>query len=458
MISHELGEYQTRRLAWPDPSPADRRLADALEDGGRRVRIRWLADGQAEVSTYSWIGVIQFEGRRISIVPKACGGNLGVLDMLDYASGINALRDIDAQRNLATDGVHLRDLVCQLLSRASDRILGQGPARDYVTREDALAVIRGRLLGDRQICRRFGQLDQLECRYDEFESDTLDNQILAAGLTLAARTATATSVRAFARRVASDYATLCDPIDLDTVEAATRLNYTRSNENYRDAHYWSLLLLRRSALGDLYDNRGTSAPVFLLDMNRLFEDFVTRLVKDAMAGSHVQVRSQARNRSILTNEVTGRPYGAIIPDLLLTRGIGAAIWRRVVDAKYKLYSERKLDPGDIYQALIYAQTLSRPGPGSQLPATILIHPGIKGTQQRILARDAHGLPAARVRTVAVDGRARAARPQSPHARLRRHRPGLARPRPHRRRDHLRRQAVGHSRRHSPCPRSGRDSQ
>jgi 5-methylcytosine-specific restriction enzyme subunit McrC len=223
VTAHELTEYQTRRIDWPDPSSSDRQLADLLEDAGRRLRIRWLDTGHAEITTYSWIGVVQFDRYRLHIVPKAAGGNLGVLQMLDYSSGIAALREVSAQRDLATGGTHLRDLVCRLQTLGGDTILRQGPARHYVTREAALPAVRGRLLADRQVLYRFGQLDQLECRYDEYESDTLDNEILAAGLDLAARTATSSLIRAHARRVAADFAAICDPSELDPRSAAEQL-------------------------------------------------------------------------------------------------------------------------------------------------------------------------------------------------------------------------------------------
>jgi 5-methylcytosine-specific restriction enzyme subunit McrC len=398
MTTHILSEYQTRRLAWSQPTPVDRRLGEAIEADGRRLRIRWLADGHAEITTYSWIGVVRFEQAELHIVPKACGGNLGVLRMLQYASGLGALREIAAVRTMAADGANLRDLVCLLVARTSEEILRRGPVREYVTREDALPALRGRLLGDRQLLRRFGQLDQLECRYDEYETDTLDNQVLAAGLEVAARTASAPTVRAHARRVATDYAGVCDPTGLDPAAAATQLHYTRQNAHYRNAHHWSLLLLTGNAIRDLYRGGLGRAPVFLLDMNRLFEDFVSRLVTEAMAGTGVRVQPQARDRSVLVNETTARPYGTVIPDLLLMRGP----WQLVVDIKYKLYDERNVEPGDLYQAFLYAQALARPGPHPQLPTTVLIHPGEALGLHRVLIRDATGRSAARVRTMALD--------------------------------------------------------
>ncbi|WP_204000477.1 McrC family protein [Virgisporangium aurantiacum] len=401
-------------VPWPQPSPADRRLGQAIDANRRRLQIRWLADGQAEITTYSWIGVVRFDKHELHIVPKACGGNLGVLQMLDYASGLDAVRELDAVRHLAGAGAHLRDLVCHLLTRQSDAILRRGPNREYVTREDTLPAVRGRLLADRQLLRRFGQLDKLECRYDEYETDTLDNQVLAAGLSLAARTASAPTVRVHARRVATDFADLCDPTCLDPTAAATLLHYTRQNAHYRHAHYWSLLLLHGGAVEDLYRAGAGRAPVFLLDMNRLFEDFVTRLVIDAMAGTDVRVRPQARNTSVLIDESTGRPYGTVIPDLILTRGTR----RLVIDVKYKLYDERNIDPSDLYQAFLYTQAFSHADTSPQLPTAVLVYPGDTGSGDRVLIRSSNGRPAARVRTTAIDLHAIMPALRDPNARIR----------------------------------------
>ncbi|MEV5829365.1 hypothetical protein AB0L25_27765 [Spirillospora sp. NPDC052242] len=73
------------------------------------------------------------------------------------------------------EGLDLRDLVCLLLTLEADRLLRHGLRRDYLRREEDLPAVRGRLLADRQVMRRFGRLDRLECRYDERSGDILDN-------------------------------------------------------------------------------------------------------------------------------------------------------------------------------------------------------------------------------------------------------------------------------------------
>ena len=46
-------------------------------------------------------------------------------------------------------------------------------------------MVRGRILADRQLLERFGQLDRIVCRFDELEHDVVENRLLAATLQIA---------------------------------------------------------------------------------------------------------------------------------------------------------------------------------------------------------------------------------------------------------------------------------
>jgi 5-methylcytosine-specific restriction enzyme subunit McrC len=73
------------------------------------------------------------------------------------------------------------DLVCLLLVEATQAVLRQGLVRDYTVHEEPIGALRGRLRIEEQIRRYYGQVDVLECRFDEHEADVLENQVLLAG-------------------------------------------------------------------------------------------------------------------------------------------------------------------------------------------------------------------------------------------------------------------------------------
>ncbi|GAA1738653.1 McrC family protein [Nonomuraea bangladeshensis] len=396
----EVDEYQTIRVPGLRPSPADRDLAFSPELR-KRVELRWLADGDLEITASSHVGVVSLDCASIHIKPKLVGRELAVLRMLDYASGLPALHHLETTRDLPGTGPHLRDLVCLLLTIECEALLRHGLRRDYVRREDSLPALRGRLLHDRQLLRRFGQLDRLECRFDEFDANILDNQLCAAALNLAARTSADETIRARARRAATEFSDLCPTAVVDHQLAAQTLTYHRHNEHYRQAHRWASLLLGHGGLADLYETSGPSGQAFLLDLNSLFEAFVTRLLEEAFHGTGIAVRTQpALKESVAYRD--GRRYTTIMPDIQLTRGHGQTAWRRPVDVKYKLYTDRKIKPADLYQSFAYATALSRVGSNETPTAYILYASDRDTTPEEVILRRYDGSTAAQITALGLN--------------------------------------------------------
>jgi 5-methylcytosine-specific restriction enzyme subunit McrC len=390
-----LSEYQTRIVDRISPSAADE--AAAMDPELRqRLGLLWGRGDRLTVAAGSYVGVVDLDCVRISIVPKLVGGSLAVLEMLEYVRGGASLNHLAVFRNLPTHGQNLRDLVCALLVAECEQLVRQGLRRDYVRRTDALPAMRGRMLADRQVLHRFGRLDSIECRYEEFDGDILDNQICAAGLDVAARLGS-DDIRARSRRCAIDFYTICKPGRLDPRAVETKLAYHRLNEHYRPAHRWALLLLASGGFADLFAGSPWRGRAFLLEMNALFEGFATRLLRDGAAGTDVSVHPQASRAGIIWDEASHRSYSHVRPDVLL-RGRD---WQLPVDAKYKLYEDRKVSSADVYQSFLYAFALSSP-PDGTLPSAVIFYPSAGQAADLALAiRAQDGTVGARIRAIGV---------------------------------------------------------
>jgi 5-methylcytosine-specific restriction enzyme subunit McrC len=64
----------------------------------------------------------------------------------------------------------------------------------------------------------------------------------------------------------------------------------------------------------------------------------------------MRVHYQRADRSIILNASTGQPYARVVPDILVERSAADTTARLAIDAKYKLYDERKLSSSDVYQS------------------------------------------------------------------------------------------------------------
>ena len=127
-----------------------------------------------------------------------------------------------------------------------------------------------------------------------------------------------------------------------------RITITRLNAHYEPALRLARLLLANLTL---VDQRGaTSASSFMVDMNLLFERFVTERLRRALAG-RLEVRSQAHVHLAVGNRVLMKP------DLEFRRQ-GTPVY--VADIKYKLTGDASARTPDYYQLLAYTTALDLP--------------------------------------------------------------------------------------------------
>lgn len=393
-------EYEQVHVLGLQPSRRDLAVVAPAADEtarGARLSLRWLAGNVLEVIADSYVGVVELDCVTIWIRPKLVGTELEVLQMVNYAAGLGALRHVGGAQQLDA-GRNLRDLLCRLLNDEADRLLRHGLRRDYVRRDQSLAMLRGRLRIAQQVQRHPGRVDVLECRFDELSADIPDNQLCAAALAMAARCAIDPVVRAKARVLADEYAGYCTGAGVDARLIAQTLTYNRSNGHYRAAHQWALLLLQVGGFARLFAETGDTVPSFLIDMNKLFELFITRLLRDAMEGTGIRVLAQDPLKGAICRP-DGTTYTAIIPDIQLDHD-GC---RTSIDAKYKLYGEKRVSPNDLYQSFAYAQALDDAGEGSApRTAYVLYAAAADRPADTVQLRRRNGSIAAQVTSISIN--------------------------------------------------------
>jgi 5-methylcytosine-specific restriction enzyme subunit McrC len=138
-------------------------------------------------------------------------------------------------------------------------------------------------------------------------------------------------------------------------------------------------------------------------MNELFELFVTRLVTEVLRADHIHVHAQRRDRSIVKHDITDRTYAAIVPDLLLQGRHRGDLIRLPVDAKYKLYDDKKLNESDVYQAFFYAFAYAAETDRRHLARAVILYPRSGDGSDVALRVETHmGSTSARIQAFGVD--------------------------------------------------------
>jgi 5-methylcytosine-specific restriction enzyme subunit McrC len=366
-----LAEWETKIIPGLELTREDQAIVAQLGGEAGRLDIEELRTG-LKIQAKSWVGVIRFHKFEVQVIPKLAGKNLGLVEMLMFTSGLDALRRNSGVRELQTENTtNLFDLLCLLLSEYCERIVSGGLRHDYVEEECDLPFLRGRLLVRDQIRKRMGQIDRLECHFDEHNTDILDNRVLAAVLMLCAKQVTHPLVTQKIRRLTSIFAEACSTENLNLCTAWDDLSYDRQNQHYQAAHTLARILSEGFGVQDLFASSEIRSFAFLLDMNRLFELFMYRFLERALSGSNYHVYYQFRDPSIIWDADHNRPYTHVIPDLLVENN-GIRQKRMVMDVKYKLYDDGKVNPSDIYQCFLYAYAYKRYS--SAIPMSVILYP------------------------------------------------------------------------------------
>ena len=305
-------------------------------------------EGAYRLTPGSHIGAFESGGLSVSIRPKLAIAR--VLFLASYAMGAFKLRDMGR-----FDFAEARTLVEALalaLAGAARRAFMGGLVHGYRLEEEAAHTVRGRIRMNDQIRRRFGVPLPIEVRYDEFTDDVTANRLVKAAAVRLGR------MRLSSRRSRDGLHWIAARLEnVSLVEfpanAVPDVTFDRLNEHYREVVALARLILRHSSFEAA---RGRMrAQGFLIDMNQVFQDFVTRALREALGLSWRAFRSDRSLPSILLDE--GMCI-RLMPDLSWWE---AGTCTFVGDAKYKRIADERVPNADLYQLLAYATALDLPG-------------------------------------------------------------------------------------------------
>ena len=350
-------------------------------------------DGFYTLKAGSIVGALEIEGLSLSIEPKVTIQRLLYLAL--YAAGEVKPQDESFPFERVED-VTLADLLAWHLGRAAGRAFRQGLWQGYRVREEALHTVRGRIMVAEQIRRRFDMPLPVEVRYDEYTEDVLANRLIkAAARLLRGMRLNASEAREGLRHIDATLENVTPvrypPNDVPEVK------FTRLNDHYKEAVAIARLILRHwfhTAHRAKDDDNEVRALGFLMDMNVVFQQFVTRKLREVMRASENTLRS---DEDIPRRTLDTKGRFELKPDLSWWDGDNCTF---VGDVKYKNIGtddrddgRRKVPSADLYQALAYATAFD-----CNLPGALLVY--AKGEADPVVHQIRHA--GKRIEVVAVE--------------------------------------------------------
>ena len=347
----------TCKLDLKEYEPSDHKLSvvqrDALFHERKALDLTSIEPIPGSESLYrlkagSIVGAVEMGELSVLIEPKI--GIPQLLALACYATGVFRLQeerlfDFEEKETLP-------DTLALALAAAARKAFARGLLHGYRGEEEALHTVRGRIRFTEQMRRRFGSALPIEVRYDEFTADILANRLVKAAAGRLGRMPLRSHA---ARRDLGVVAGMLEQVSLVefSPNAVPNIRFDRLNEHYRGVVGLSRLILRHSAFESGRGNVRASG--FLMNMNSLFQEFVTVALREKLGVSDRTLSSNAGSHKIPFDE---RGDVSLKPDLSWWDG-GTCTF--VGDAKYKSVSTAAAPTADLYQLLAYATALDLPG-------------------------------------------------------------------------------------------------
>lgn len=229
--------------------------------------------------------------------------------------------------------------------------MAPGVLQGYRPEEAALMTVRGRLRLDEQLRAHYGRVPPAECRYDEFTEDIEENRLLRAAITRLGRLRLRSPQARRALRAVELALASVGLVEYDTRQLP-EITFTRLNEHYRPALALARLILQATSL----ELRHGPAPAaaFLVDMNKVFEDFIVVALREVLDASPRTLVQGGAGHGLHLDEA-GRV--GLKPDLSWWDGLVCTF---VGDVKYKRTGTDGSND-DLYQLLAYAIATGLPG-------------------------------------------------------------------------------------------------
>jgi 5-methylcytosine-specific restriction enzyme subunit McrC len=249
-------------------------------------------------------------------------------------------------------------IIKRYLTEVED-LIRRGISKGYIEVEENLPTVRQRILIADTITKNHLRKDRMFCRFSDFTSDVPENRVVKYTLhLLSTMNFDDSSITRTSRRLLRYF----DNISFSILRPGNfpRIQYTRLNEHYKTIVKLSELIVDHTAL-----NLATTGEVrfssFLVDMNKLFQQFLLSYLRQALRDYNVKGEP-----SYTFGEERKKP---IYPDIVIRQ---SGVDLLVLDAKYKRNTddqeERKaIPPADFFQMHSYAVTLG-------LPYGVLVYP------------------------------------------------------------------------------------
>ena len=309
-----------------------------------------------KIKFINYVGIIKINNLIIEILPKISLSNDIIKDrkmLIFMLSKCNKLSvDIKELLNSNILNNSLLDILAKVYSKKLLNELQKGLYREYVSKEEALSIIKGKILISKSIKENTINKNKMNCKYDEFTEDNLFNAILKRAINVILFSIKNDDVKKELNIINNLFNDVSDIYISNNII----LNYKLKRMNSRFLECFTLaklILLNSSMDKSLGKENGFS---ILFEMNYLYEEYIGVLLKEVFNDTNISINTQEKSRYLLWNTLKERNEIALKPDIVIYKDNKPKV---IIDTKWKRSSidnRETYSQSDIYQMYAYITT------------------------------------------------------------------------------------------------------
>lgn len=330
-------------------------------DFSNRISVFQIGQENYRVTAQQYVGNIILPHHVLIIRPKI--PNLNFFRMLFFT--YNLIPEFRAKQWEYAKEQEIFELIITRFLENIEMLTKRGFSKGYIEEEDNLHFAKGRVLIEENLRKNPILRNRIFCRYSDFTSDTTENRILKYTLYHLSRVKIRNNLLLKRVKQAIHF---FDQVSFVVISSKNfpQVRYTRLTEHYRPIVNLCQLIIQNSTL-NLQKSGEIRYSSFLIDMNRLFENFILGFLKKKLKG--FSVRGAGRGTQDYALDVLGEMTQK--PDIIIRKDNLDIL---VIDAKYKQLqtNEKKqieIVTADARQVLSYCLS-----PRQKLPFGVLVYP------------------------------------------------------------------------------------
>lgn len=309
-----------------------------------------------KIKFINYVGIIKVKNLIVEILPKISLSNDIIKDremLMFMLSKCNKLSvDIKELLNSNILNNSLLDILAKVFSKKLLNELQKGLYREYVSKEEALSMIKGKILISKSIKENTINKNKMNCKYDEFTEDNLFNAILKRAINVILFSIKNNDVKKELNIINNIFNDISDIYISNNIILNYKLN--RMNNRFLECFTLAKLILLNSSMDkSLGKENGFS---ILFEMNYLYEEYIGVLLKEVFNNTNISINTQEKSRYLLRNTLKERNEIALKPDIVIYKDNKPKV---IIDTKWKSSSINNREiysQSDIYQMYAYITT------------------------------------------------------------------------------------------------------